>query len=147
MTSRIWHSAAGLGEFACRKTLEFTGGEGAGQAGSTCALFTVTGAVATLVIAACTKTLVGATATVEVGTNANPNAIIATTGAPTITTGTIWVDATPVVIECWTNAWGCMIGDGADIELLPGVANVTDGTLVFTCFWTPLTDGATVVAA
>lgn len=147
MAKRIWHSAGGKGEFAERKTVVFDGAAGSGEALTAVPLFTVTGGVAALTIAVCTETLVGATATIEVGTAANPVTIIAQTGAPTITVGMIWVDASPTVLECWTTAWGCMIGDGADIELMPRTANVTDGTLVFTCFWTPLTDNGNVVAA
>lgn len=129
------------------KTIEFNGAATNGQAGSAVPLFTVMGAVIALTIAVCTDTLVGPTSTVEVGTTANPALIIAQTGGPTITTGMIWVDATPTVLECWTTAFGCMIGDGSDIELMPRTANVTDGTLVFTCFWTPLSGDAYVIAA
>lgn len=138
--------AQAFGSQLARKELRFTGAAGYGQSGTACALFTVTGAVVALTIAVCTETLVGATSTVEVGTAASPVAIIAQTGGPTITTGTIWVDAGPLVLLCWTTAFGCMIGDGADIELMPRTANVTDGTLVFTCFWTPLSGDAYVIA-
>ena len=146
MTSRIWHSAAGLGEFACRKTVEFETDTPVGSQDVAIPLFTVTGAAITLTIAVCTENLAGG-GTVEVGTTANPASIIAQTAAANIDIGEVWVDATPNVLECWTTAWGCMIGDGADIELLPRTDDVTDGTLVFTCFWTPLTDTGNVTAA
>jgi hypothetical protein len=139
--------AQGFGASLARKTVAFTGGAGAGQAGTAVPLFTVTGGVIALTIAVCTETLVGATSTVEVGTTANPATIIAQTGGPTITVGMIWTDNTPTVLECWTTGFGCMIGDGADIELMPRTANVTDGTLIFTCFWTPLTADGNVVPA
>ena len=138
--------AQAFGSQMAYKTINFNGATGNGEFGTAVPLFTVTGAVVALTIAVCTDTLVGATSTVEVGTTANPTLIIALTGGPTITTGMIWVDATPNVLECWTTAFGCMIGDGADIELMPRTADVTDGTLVFACFWTPLTSDAYVIA-
>jgi len=129
------------------KTLEFSGATGNGESGTAVPIFTVTGAVIALVLAVCTESLVVSNgATVEVGTTANPAAIIAQTLASTIDIGEIWVDATPTVLECWSSAFGCMIGDGADIELMPRTANVTNGTLVFTCFWTPLSGDAYVIA-
>lgn len=145
MTDRIWHSAAGLGEFGARKVVEFETDTPVGVVGEV-DLFTVTGAVKALVLAVCTENLATG-GTVEVGTTANPAAIIAQTAGTNIDIGEIWVDATPTVLECWTTAFGCMIGDGADIVLTVRADDVTDGTLVFTCFWTPLTDGASVVAA
>ena len=137
--------AQGFGASLARTTVNFDGDTGSGEAGTAVPLFRVTGGVIALTIAVCTDTLVGATATVEVGTTANPAAIIAQTAAPTITTGMIWTDNTPNVLECWTTGFGCMIGDGADIELMPRTANVTDGTLVVTCFWTPLTADGLVI--
>ena len=145
MTSRIWHSAAGLGEFACRKVVEFETDTPVGAIGEI-DLFTVTGGVLTLVLAVCTENLASG-GTVEVGTTANPATIIAQTAGANIDIGEIWVDATPNVLECWTTAFGCMIGDGADIVLTVRTDPVTDGTLVFTCFWTPLTDDGNVYAA
>lgn len=128
-------------------TINFNGATGNGEAGTAVPLFTVTGAVIALTIAVCTDSLtVSNGATVEVGTTANPALIIAQTTASTIDVGEIWVDNSPTVLECWTTAFGCMIGDGADIELMPRTANVTDGTLVFTCFWTPLSSDAYVIA-
>ncbi len=140
--------AQGFGAQLCRKTVAFTGGAGAGQVG-TVNLFTVTGSVIALVVAICTEDLTeaGATATVEVGTAASTAAIIAQTNAVNIDNGEVWVDNTPARIECWTTGFGCMIAGGDDIILTVGTQNVTDGTLVFTCFWTPLTADGNVVPA
>ena len=139
--------AQGFGASLARTTVEFDGDTGSGEAGTAVPLFRVTGGVRALVIGVCTESLtVSDGATVEVGTTANPAAIIAQTLASSIDIGEIWIDATPNVLYCWTTAFGCMIGDGADIELMPRTANVTNGTLVFTCFWTPLTDTGEVIA-
>jgi len=139
--------AQGFGAAIARKTVAFSGAAGNGQVG-TVNLFTVTGGVIALVIGACTESLVSAGGgDVEVGTAADTTAFIANTLATTIDTGEIWVDATPTSIECWTTGFGCMIGGGGDIILTVGTADVTDGTVVFTCFWTPLTADGYVVAA
>jgi hypothetical protein len=138
--------AQGIASQLARTTVAFDGTAGGGEAGTAIVLFRVTGAVRALVIGVCTESLtVSDGATVEVGTTANPATIIAQTLASSIDVGEVWVDNTPNVIYCWTTAFGCMIGDGADIELMPRTANVTDGTLVFTCFWTPLTDTGEVL--
>lgn len=126
------------------KTVEFEEDTPVGAIGEV-DLFTVTGGVNALVLAICTENLAGG-GTVEVGTTANPAGIIAQTTTDTIDVGEVWVDATPNVFYCWTTAFGCMIGDGADIVLTVRTDPVTDGTLVFTCFWTPLTGDAYVVA-
>jgi hypothetical protein len=139
--------AAGFGAQLCRKTVAFTGGAGAGAVG-TVDLFTVTGSVIALVIGICTEDLVSAGGgDVEVGTAALTTAMIANTTATAIDNGEIWVDATPAQIECWTTGFGCMIAGGDDIILTVGTADVTDGTLIFACFWTPLTADGNVVSA
>lgn len=139
--------AQAFGSQMAYKTLAFTGAATLGLQNSPCPLFTVTGAVIALVIGVCTETIVGGGASVEVGTNATSGGIIATTAiAAPINIGMIWVDASPALLEVWTTGFGSMIGDGADIELLPTGANVTDGTFVFTCFWTPLSGDAYVIA-
>jgi len=138
--------AQGIASQLARTTVEFDGTTGGGEAGTAVSLFRVTGAVRALVVGVCTESLaVSDGVTVEVGTAANPAAIIAQTLAVNIDIGEIWIDNAPDVIYCWTTAFGCMIGDAADIELMPRTANVTDGTLVFTCFWTPLTDTGEVL--
>ena len=140
--------AGGWANALVRKSVSFDGGVGSGQVG-TVALFTVTGAVAFYITAICTETLVGA-ATIEVGTAGSTAGIIAQVAdATALLTGEIWYDATPTtVLDTIANGrLGYIIGDGADIILTVGAANVTDGTIVFQVWYTPLTVGATVVAA
>ena len=139
--------AQGFGAAIARKSIAFTGGAGLGQVG-TVDVFTVTGGVIALVIGVCTENLVsGGGGDVEVGTAALTTAFIANTTATLINNGEIWVDAAPAQIECWTTGFGCMIAGGDDIILTVGTADVTDGTIVLTCFWTPLTADGYVVAA
>jgi hypothetical protein len=141
MTNQSPHStvvAGGpLGAFATRVTVEFDGGAGSGAVG-TVALFPVTGAVQVNVAGVCSEDLVGAGATVEVGTAANPAAIIAQTGAPNIDNGEVWLDNTPSVIELVAAWGGVLIGDGADIILTVRATPVTDGAIEFVCYWTPV---------
>lgn len=139
--------AQGFGAAIARKTVAFDGSTGGGEVG-TVNLFTVTGSVIALVIGSCSEDLVSiGGGDVEVGTSALTTAFIANTAAGNIDTGEIWVDGTPTATECWTSGFGCMVGGGLDIILTVATGDVTDGTIVFTCFWTPLTDDGYVVAA
>ena len=129
------------------KQIAFTGAAGLGEIGIV-ALFTVTGAVRIKLYAICTETLVGA-ATLECGTPGSTAGIIAQiTNATQLLIGEIWVDATPTtVLEPDSQVPDIIIGDGADIILTVGAANITDGTIVFVAEWNPLTaDGALVAA-
>jgi hypothetical protein len=129
------------------KEVAFTGGAELGQIG-TVALFTVVGAVRVKLYAICTETLVGA-ATLECGTPGSIAGIIAQIpNATSLLIGEIWVDATPTtVLEPDSQVPDVIIGDGADIQLTVGAANITDGTIVFVAEWNPLTTNGSLVAA
>ena len=130
------------------KTAEFTAGVGTGDIG-TFALFTVTGAVRAKITAICTDTLVGA-ATLECGYATATAVIIAQIAdATALATGELWYDATPTTVFDAESAAALefVLGDGQDIFLTIGAANLTDGTVVFKVVWEPLTPGAAVVAA
>jgi len=130
------------------KTAEFTAGVGTGDIG-TFALFTVTGAVRAKITAICTDTLVGA-ATLECGYATATAAIIAQIAdATALAAGELWYDATPTTVFDAESAAALefVLGDGQDIFLTIGAANLTDGTVVFKVVWEPLTPGAAVIAA
>jgi len=129
-----------FGSKRCNKVVAFTGGAGLGAVG-TVALFTVTNAALVTIIGICTEDLAeaGATATISVGTAAAPTGIIAQINAVDLDVGELWIDATPAVLEAYGTGTSFFIGDGADIILTVGAQNVTDGTVDFVCFWTPLT--------
>lgn len=142
-------TAMGFAQNMAYKAVAFDGGAGSGAVG-TVALFTVTGAAIVRIIAICTESLVtGAGATISVGTAGTVDGIIAVTTGVDIDAGDIWFAAAPAtVLDTLANAeLGFVIGDGADIQANVLVDAITDGTIAFTCFWTPLTPGATVVAA
>jgi hypothetical protein len=130
------------------KTVAFDGGAGSGGIG-TVALFTVTGAVKIKITAICTETLVGA-ATLECGYAGTTNGIIAQiANATALIAGEIWYDATPTtVVDTVANGeLQFILGNGQDLYLTVGAANITDGTITFKIVWEPLTSNGAVVAA
>lgn len=131
-----------------RKTAAFTAGAGTGDIG-TFALFTVTGTVKFSIIATCSETLVGA-ATLECGITGDTAGIIAQIAdATALAAGEIWFDATPTTsIDTVANAeLSYVLGNGQDIFLTIGAANITDGTIDFNIVWWPLNATGSIVAA
>lgn len=137
-----------FGSYRVSNTIEFDGGAGSGAVGAV-NLFTVTGDVFVLVVGYCSENLTEAapTATIEVGTAAGTAGLIAQTNAVDIDNNEVWFDASPTQIETLTSIAGAFIGGGDDIIATIGAQNVTDGTITFHCFWTPMHAGATVVSA
>lgn len=129
------------------KTVAFTGAAGLGAVG-TVNLFTVTGNIAFRLVAYCTEDLVSAGGgTAEVGVASNTAAIIAQTTGTAIDNGEIWYNATPVAgVTATSNFAQFTIVNGSDIILTVGTANITDGTIVFDLYWSPL-DATSAVAA
>lgn len=141
--------AGGFGETSTPKTVAFTGAAGLGAVG-TVALFTITGAVLFRLVCVCTESLVEGVGggTIEVGITGATANLIAQTTSTNIIAGEIWHDAAPdAEIENLTVMAERIIADGNDVFATVGAQDITDGTLVFRAFWTPVTPGATVVAA
>lgn len=116
-------------------------------------VFTVTGAVRLYMQIYCTETLTDAAdgASIQFGLAGATDAFIASTGAAgaggnTIEAGEFWIDATPAdtYTASATLAWD--IGGGLDVGYEITGAALTDGTLVFSGWWFPLSAGANVVA-
>ena len=140
---------------SCTATATFDGGttnalgdhDGTGDGA---AIFTVTGNVIVRIIAVCTTNLTHvADATIEVGIEADPDVIIATTDLTVeeMTAKEIWHDATPdVEIEALSVRKEYIITDGNDILITVGVANVTAGVITFYCDWMPLSSDGLVTA-
>ena len=147
-----WYDKDGVGQFGADVAVQeitFDAGAGSGAIGAI-ALFTVTGAVAFNLSAICTTIVATAGgATISVGTAGEVDGIIAVTTGVDIDAGDIWFAAAPAtVFDTIANAMlEFVIGDGADIQANVLVAAFNSGVIEFRCFWTPLTDGATVVAA
>jgi hypothetical protein len=140
---------AGLAAYVVRKSAAFTAGAGTGDVG-TFALFTVTGQVIVRIIAVCTETVVEGVGggTMEVGITGDTATIIAQTTSTNLDVNEIWHDATPDAdIEALSVMSDFIIVNGGDIFITIAGQNVTDGTVEFTCYWTPIsTDGAVVAA-
>jgi hypothetical protein len=111
-------------------------------------LFTVTGDVVVRIVAHCTTLCASAGGcNAEVGTAADPDAIIATTDVLNIDTGEIWHDATPdSAIEALSTIREYIIVGGADIIITPSL-QIDTGAITFFCFWTPLNSTGNVVSA
>jgi len=141
--------AGGFGEETVLKTVAFDGGVGSGAVG-TVALFTIAGTVLLRLVCVCTETLVEGVGggTIEVGIAGATANIIAQTVSANIAAGEIWHDATPdAEIENLTVMAERVVADGNDVFATVAGQDVTDGTLVFRAFWTPVTHGALVIAA
>ena len=135
------HKEAHLfGQYVCRKTVEFAAGT-TGAVGNH-DIFTVSGAVHVVLVAYCTEDLVGAGATISVGTDDAVDCLIAVTTAEDIDNGEIWFDASPSECEANASIGGAWVYDNLSYDVL--VAAISDGTIVFVCFWTPVSANATV---
>lgn len=134
---------AGL-PFATNKSLAYDGTIGAVGAST---LFTVTGSVMVRVVGSCTEDLAGA-ATLEVGISGNTAGLLAQIAdATNLDAGESYLDATPATLESVDLSSGFVIANGQDIIQTIGGTAITDGTLLYTCFWRPLSEDGLVEAA
>jgi len=111
--------------------------------------FTVTGTVLVEVFGVCQTDLAGAGATVELGIAGNTAALIAQTTGTDVDQYYTWQDATPEAnpgaVDLTSRSF--VITNGADIIMTLGTADLTAGVIDFFCLWSPLSIGASVVAA
>jgi len=114
--------------------------------GDPATLFTVKGSVLLRILAICTTTLVGASATVEVGTTASTAGLIAQTTATDIDANEIWHDASPDSSLELSSVLAENIVS-ADVIQTVATANITAGVIKYVALWYPLTQGSEVVAA
>jgi len=140
-----------LGGQLVSKTITFAGGttnaignhDGTGDPFT---IFEVEGTVALKVLAICTTSLEGASATLRVGTALSDAGLIASTTATDIDANEIWHDATPdASVEATSVLTEKIVSQ--DVIGTVGTANITSGVITFTAIWKPLVDGSTVTAA
>ena len=110
-------------------------------------LFTVTGDVIVRLVAVVKTNCASGGCNVSVGTADIVDAMIPVTDITLLVAQEIWHDATPdKEIEALSTLREYIISDGNDITLNSSAAD-NSGAVTFYCFWTPLSSGATVVAA
>lgn len=133
------------------KTITFAGGttnaigdhDGTGDPFT---IFEVEGACLVRILARCTTSLEGASATLRVGTALSDAGLIASTTATDIDVNEIWHDATPdASVELSTVLTQKIVSQ--DIIGTVGTANITAGVIEFVCYWFPLTPDSKVTAA
>lgn len=114
--------------------------------GNPATLFTVTGTVLLRILAKCTDTLTGTSATIEIGTALLTTGMIPLTTATNIAVNEIWHDATPdASIEATTVLAQKIVSQ--NIIQTVRTANITAGSIKYTALWYPLSADGNVVAA
>lgn len=147
---QIQEMQAGFGPIVT-KTMTFAGGttDDPGDfdgTGNPATLFTVTGSVLMKLWGICSVDLVGATATVSVGTALSAAGLIASTTATNIDANEIWYDATPdTSIELSSVLTEKIVSQ--NVIQTVGTANITAGVITYYCMWKPLSADGNVVAA
>jgi len=139
-----------------KKTITFAGAtENAwGDDGGTldgAAIFTVTGLVFARVLAACTTSLTGDSATIEVGITGDTAIFMPTETATQVDSGQIWLNdagnTTYAIVgeeEAAADNLPLYLLNGNDVILTVKTANVTAGVLDFYCLWHPVSSDADV---
>ena len=126
------------------KTIAFDGTAGNGATG-TVVVWTITGRVwIERVSAFCTETLVGA-ATLEFGSTTTTTELIAQiANATSLATNDWWTGSGSPASSGQAPAGAIDVYFSANPILTIAAANITDGTLVFDCWYSPLTAGASL---
>jgi hypothetical protein len=111
-------------------------------------LFTVTGDVIVRIIAVTKTNLTSAGAcNAELGVTGTVAAMIAATDVTTLDVGEIWHDATSDSnVEALSTMKEYILTTGIDV-IMTLSAQIDAGAMTLYCLWTPLSDGASVVAA
>lgn len=139
------------------KTLAFTGAANLGQAATASTIWTITGRVLLIYgTTFCTETLVSTVnlGVLRLGVASSTNGFLTQTtiGAGTISVNAWWGDqqVTPGMSTDWVmnanggGAWGGPIVISQNIILSADTQDITDGTLVFDCYYMPLTAGGSL---
>ena len=109
------------------------------------ALFTVSGQVHVVILAQCSTLLTGA-GSISVGTDDVLTGLQPVTVATVIDADEIWAfDAAPSDCEAQASTGGAWVSDHIVYDITVGT--IDSGVLNWVCWWTPVSSGATVVAA
>jgi hypothetical protein len=133
---------AGELDYFVKKELTFSNDTG------TVSLFTVTGDLLVKIVPVCKTNVASAAAgNIEMGVSGDTNAMIAATTGTDIDANEIWVDASPDSnIEPMSTVREYIISN-SDNVILTLSAQIDSGAITFYCYWSPLSDGATLTAA
>lgn len=124
------------------KTITFVAGT-TGAIGTT-TLFTVTGVVAMNVYALCTSDLLGATATIEVGTATLTSALANQVVATTVDNHEVYSNSI-LAVAASVAAHTHVVNE--DVIQTIATAAISGGTLIYYCGWIPLSSDGNVVTA
>jgi hypothetical protein len=131
--------------FLARKSRTYTGAAGLGAQGTT-TLFTVTGDVMVFLIGTCVTDLVGATATLQIGTPTNTSGLVNQTATNIDANEAFQYNGTPASLAAMYDN-GNIVCNGEDIKEVIGTADITAGSINLYCFWRPLSTDGMLVAA
>lgn len=110
-------------------------------------ILTIDGAVRVRILPVCTESVTsGGAITFILGTETDDDAMIASTDGTAIDAGMAWLSATPSHYYAKTSVIDAIIAGGQDVGYTIGSNAATDGTIVFHCWWEPLSSGASVSA-
>lgn len=129
------------------KSITYTGGAGAGVAGGSTTIFTVTGEVLVVALVPyCTTNLgeSGATATISLGVTSSATLFIAATNSVDIDAGEFWVDTTPDANGIAVPAALKDIAITDNIISTHAVTNTNAGVIRYNLWWLPLSTDANV---
>ena len=129
------------------KSVTYTGGAGAGVAGGSTTIFTVTGEVMVVALVPyCTTNLTesGATATIALGVTGATSLFIAATNSVDIDAGEFWVDTTPDANGIAIPAALKDIAITDNILTTHAATNTNGGVIRFNLWWMPLSADANV---
>lgn len=114
-------------------------------------IFTITGDLLLQVFGICDVTLLGATATIELGVSGDTAGFIAQATATDLIADEVWIDATPTLTKeildpaVVPRTW--IVAAGQDAIMTIGTADLTAGDIDFYALWRPLSGDGLVVAA
>lgn len=150
VNSQAFRTIAATGALVS-KTVTYTNGANANGdfdgSGNPQNLFTITGQVLVAVIAVCSTSLTGASATIAVGNATSAARYLPQQTATNITAGKTWDITGLVSAGTAPNRTPNQVAFNTEnIIATVGTADVTAGVLTYYAYWLPLSSGATLVA-
>ena len=129
------------------KTFAFDGTSGNGAVG-TAAIFSVSGEVRIKVFGVCAEDLTGTGGNIHVGTNGSAESFVGSTVVTAIDVNEIWLDTSPGPdVDNYSNIPEKILVNGNDVIYQISGTAVTDGTIRFIAYWTPVSEDGSVSAA